>query len=395
MSWVHSRACSHQIHPLVVAGSAQSLRVVAFSDCRVQDLDEIVSWIAGHPEKPDLIIYAGDDVERFVPDPKTNYFEQLAAFSTHGIVAVVGNDDRPDYRDLIRGDKVYEIHSRPIAIGRFLIVGVEGAPFLESGIDLGPTLHTESEISDHLHRCIPKNTNHTVIVVSHAPPRGCLDEAMRYSKGQIGSTAVRDTVEKEPQVALVVSGHVHNCGGHHDRLSRAVVINAASHDNDASIPANIATLLLHSNGVLENLRWSKVLSNFPLACEVYGIGRAHAARLAQVGIATVEQLASASPLAVGEAIGWSPKKAAIFIVRARSCQEGQPLLISAPKLPRKPRLYLDIETDLQMSYTWLVGLATEDSDEVRHFFAPHPKEEGKMLQELTAFLSTNKLSQKG
>lgn len=159
MSWVHSRACSHQIHPLAVVRSAQSLRVLAFSDCRVQDLDAIISWIVGRPEKPDLIIYAGDDVRRFVPDPKTNYFEQLAALSTHGIVAVVGNDDLPEYRNLIGGHKVYEIHSRPVTIGRFLVVGVEGAPILENGIGLGPTSHAESEISDHLHRCIPKDTN--------------------------------------------------------------------------------------------------------------------------------------------------------------------------------------------------------------------------------------------
>jgi Icc-related predicted phosphoesterase len=121
---------------------------VAFSDCRVQDLAAIVSWIAGRPEKPDLIIYAGDDVERFVPDPQTNYFEQLAALSTYGIVAVVGNDDLPDYRDLIRGHKVYEVHSRPVTIGRFLIVGVEGAPTPGIGI----TLHPEPEIANHLQR---------------------------------------------------------------------------------------------------------------------------------------------------------------------------------------------------------------------------------------------------
>lgn len=384
MSWVHSRACSHQIHPLVVARSAQSLRVVAFSDCRVQDLDAIVSWIAGHPEKPDLIIYAGDDVERFVPDPKTNYFEQLADLSTHGIAAVVGNDDLPEYRNLIGGHKVYEVHSRPVTIGRFLIVGVEGAPAPGIGI----TLHPEPEIAHHLHRFIPEDNDCTIIIVSHTPPKGCLDEAARFGIGRIGSTTVRDVIENDPRVALVVSGHAHLCGGHDDELGHAVVLNAASHDNNASLPANIATLLLHPDGAVEDLRWTKVLSSLPLASEVNGIGRAYAERLAQAGIATVEQLADTSPLAVGEALGRSPKTAAIFVARAQARLKGCPSLMSMPKLPKRPRLYLDIETDLQKSYTWLVGVVTEEGDKVRQFFASHPSQEGEMLQELAAFFAT-------
>jgi predicted RecB family nuclease len=61
--------------------------------------------------------------------------------------------------------------------------------------------------------------------------------------------------------------------------------------------------------------------------------------------------------------------------------------VSVPKLPKKPRLYLDIETDLQQSYTWLVGIVEEEGDEVRQFYAPHPSEEGEMLRELAVFLT--------
>lgn len=211
---------------------------------------------------------------------------------------------------------------------------------------------------------------------------------MRYSKGQIGSTAVREVVERDSRVALVVSGYAHLCGGHDDKLGHAVVLNAASHDNDASIPANVAMLFLHPDGVVEDLRWTKVPSSLPLASEVNGIGRAYAERLAQAGIATVEQLADTSPLAVGEALGRSPKTAAIFVARAQARLKGCPSLVSMPKLPKRPRLYLDIETDLQWSYTWLVGVVTEEGDEVRQFFASHPSQEGEMLQELAAFFAT-------
>lgn len=156
------------VEPHVVAKSTKALRIVAFSDCRVQDLEAIAWWIDSGSEKPDLIIYAGDDVGRFVPDPETNYFERIASLSRYGLVAVTGNDDLPEQRSLIRGHKVYEVHSQPVALGRFLIVGAEGAP----APGIGFTLHPETEIADHLRRSIPKDTNQVIILVSHTPLKG-------------------------------------------------------------------------------------------------------------------------------------------------------------------------------------------------------------------------------
>jgi predicted RecB family nuclease len=67
--------------------------------------------------------------------------------------------------------------------------------------------------------------------------------------------------------------------------------------------------------------------------------------------------------------------------------EGYPRLLSTPELPERPRLYLDIETDLQHSFTWLVGIADEESDKVSQFFASTPGKEREILRELAAFLS--------
>lgn len=382
MTRASSKDGSHPVKPHVIARSAQALRIIAFSDCRVQNIEIIVSWIKGRSEIPDLIIYAGDDIKRFVPDTGTNYFEQLASLSRYGIVAVTGNDDLPEVRDLIRGDKVYEVHSQPVAIGRFLVVGVEGAP----APGIGFTLHAESELAQHLRRSLPKRANRTIIVVSHAPPRGCLDEAIRFGNGPIGSTAVRDFVKEEPRVALVVSGHVHLCGGRRDKLGHAVVVNAASHDT-VDKPARIATFLLQPSGVIENFSWSEVVSSIPVA-EISGIGPKYATRLAHADITMIEHLADASPHTVGRALGRHPSTTTIFIARAQARLTGLPSLVSVPEIPKKPRLYLDIETDLQQSYTWLVGVATEESNEVRQFFAPHPSKEGEMLRELIIFLAT-------
>lgn len=104
---------------------------------------------------------------------------------------------------------------------------------------------------------------------------------------------------------------------------------------------------------------------------------------------TIKHLADAALDTVGEALGRRPEKAEIFVARARAQLEGRPFLVSMPKLPEKPRLYLDIETDIQQSYTWLVGVAADEGDEVHQFFAPHPSKESEMLRELTTFLAAN------
>lgn len=43
------------------------LRILAFSDYRVQKIEDLISFLRRLKEKPDLIIYAGDDVDRFAP----------------------------------------------------------------------------------------------------------------------------------------------------------------------------------------------------------------------------------------------------------------------------------------------------------------------------------------
>jgi hypothetical protein len=68
-----------------------------------------------------------------------------------------------------------------------------------------------------------------VVVVSHAPPWGCLEWAVRFSPGRtptpIGSRALR-----ELRVRLVVCGHAHLMGGRAERPGHALVVNVASHD---------------------------------------------------------------------------------------------------------------------------------------------------------------------
>ncbi|KKM72788.1 hypothetical protein LCGC14_1416990 [marine sediment metagenome] len=41
------------------------MKIVAFSDWRVQNIEHFIEYLKGLKEKPDVIVYAGDDLERF------------------------------------------------------------------------------------------------------------------------------------------------------------------------------------------------------------------------------------------------------------------------------------------------------------------------------------------
>ena len=81
------------------------LKILAFSDYRVQNIELLIEFLQKMRTKPDLILYGGDDVDRFVEykrELKTdkrkiirNYFEEIATYSKLGLCAVNGNDDFP------------------------------------------------------------------------------------------------------------------------------------------------------------------------------------------------------------------------------------------------------------------------------------------------------------
>ena len=84
-----------------VSHRGSSLRIVGFSDWRVQDIGGLIRFLESQ-ERPDLSLHAGDDIGRFRP-PYGNLFEELAGLSRYGLYAVAGNDDAPSARELISG----------------------------------------------------------------------------------------------------------------------------------------------------------------------------------------------------------------------------------------------------------------------------------------------------
>jgi Icc-related predicted phosphoesterase len=176
--------------------------------------------------------------------PDRNFFEELAKRAKYGLLAVIGNDEGPEARLWIYGENVYDLHGTVFKVGPFLITGIEGST---DGLgDSGEYFEGDVKLRLEFVQSMLKH-DERLIIVSHAPPRGVLDRALRYGEEAIGSLALRDFIEEEKRVCLVICGHVHSCGGRYDRLNNAVIVNASSHDDPYS-RANVALILVKSDG---------------------------------------------------------------------------------------------------------------------------------------------------
>jgi len=180
----------------------------------------------------------------------SNLFEKLALLSKYGLAAVIGNDEHSYVRSMIKGKNVYNVHYTLLRIGKFLILGQEGAAAVER-YNPGYVNYREGDVKFHLTLAArAKSPGDKIIIVSHTPPQGILDRAIRFGERSIGSRALRDFIEERNDVALVICGHVHSCGGSSGKLNKALVVNVSSHDDPFS-RANIAWIRLKPDGTAD------------------------------------------------------------------------------------------------------------------------------------------------
>lgn len=366
--------------PVKLGSHSGSLRLVAFSDYRVQDIDLLIEELLKLQPRADLILYGGDDIRRFRPSAEKNLFEGIARCSRYGLCAVIGNDD-PEIK-LLSGNRVINVHIAPAILGDWAVLGVEGAPSPP-----GFVLHSEREISRHLVLQKRLAGQRKLIILSHAPPAGTLDKAIRFSPDKkprsIGSRALKTFVRANNRVVLVACGHVHRCGGRHEKLNRAMVVNAACHDDFGAI-GRFAIVDIEPGRKVQ-VEWREIheISSIP------GIGPTTRARLGQIGIRTVHELAD-RPLEDLIRIPALPRRAEVLRARARAHVEMRPVLIRPLDLPRKPEIFLDLETDLNggSNNVWLIGLAFGRNGAYQGFFADTPADEHKMLTEFLAVVAS-------
>lgn len=374
---------------------SDALRILAFSDYRVQDFTLLMDFVKTLKPLPNLIVYAGDDVDRFHVGA-INYFEQLAAFSTHGLCAVLGNDPPPPtnkdkdiqlipdtmiLRSYIRGANVHNVHETPLLLGKYAVIGSEGAPPDEQFGDIGVVIYPEPSIERHLQLALKAVKGKSTIVVSHCPPRGVLDRAIRFGTRHIGSTALRKMLFSHKNIPLVVCGHVHSCGARAKKYKRSMVVNAASHDNFGA-PGRIAIINI-SAGKVKDVQWHQLWE----LGSICGIKEGRAARLRTVGIRNVTQLAETAVEKIQQILKCGMGEALSIKARASAILKQDVVIANKMNIPRTNRAYIDIETDSKSKFIWLVGIHVEEEGRTYSFFAQSPAREKKILAELSEFLA--------
>ena len=372
------------------------LRIVAFSDYRVQDISLLLDFLKELQPTPNLILYAGDDVERFHIG-KENFFEQLAALSTHGLCAVLGNDppedqqpedknirfvpDTKTLRAYIRGTNVFNVHETPLILGKYAVIGSEGSPLDEEFGYMGVVIYGEQSIARHLQLAAKSARGKLLILLSHCPPRGVLDLAIRFGTRRIGSGALREFLVPRKDVPLVVCGHVHFCGGQTKKFKRSTVVNAASHD-EFGAPGRVAIIEIRAGRVC-GVQWHNLWE----LGSVGGIKESRAALLKNAGISNLTQLADAPSEHIKQVLKCGAGEASSMKAKASSLLKQDAIVLKTLAIPGKNRAYIDIETDPSSSkYIWLVGLHIEDEARTYSFFANTPAREKDMLTALLQFL---------
>jgi len=120
------------------------IRILAFSDWRVQDYNDLLQFIKQIPTC-DLVVYAGDDLDRLIASQDA--VRQAVEMTTAGrLLFVAGNDDVPEDRELL-GELLFchDLHKSPYEFENFIFLGQEGTTD-----GMGFIQHSERQVKEHL-----------------------------------------------------------------------------------------------------------------------------------------------------------------------------------------------------------------------------------------------------
>ncbi len=316
----------------------------------------------------------------YVPSQERNIFEELASLSNYGLCGVVGNDDDASVRSIIRGGKVFNVHLAPVILGNYAVIGMEGAVIKPGGPNPGIILYEEGEVRAHLNSFLEHASGRRIIIISHNPPFETLDHALRFGERDIGSIELRRFVESNASVDMVLSGHVHYCGGKTALLRDALVVNAASHDSPGE-PGRVAVIDIEATGK-PRVQWHLLHE----LRGIFGIGERTADRLSRAGVRKPEDLVSVDVETLCLRTELPIKSLRKLVLRARAVVEGRVYRLQDFSPPVEPRIYLDIETDVNQTVIWLIGVYSESRGIWQAFFAIGEEEEKGILEKTIEFV---------
>jgi Icc-related predicted phosphoesterase len=367
------------------------MRILTFSDWRVQELDLPFRILERLDQPVDLILYAGDDINRFVDDGE-NVFSQLAAETRLGkVLAVRGNDDFPVSgtiledafpleEDVLEGQGVHDLHQEPYIEGEYVFLGLEGA--IEGGPGL--TLHSEEDIDEHLREQYSGYEDKIPVVVSHVPPNGILDIGQRFGQRHIGSTSLRTFVE-EVEPVVTICGHCHQFGGRAAEEDFGTVINIASHDSPRS-EGRYGLLELDGSGLEYELTTTEEGADHQLF-QLSQVGGRSIHHFLEAGISDLDDITEANRSTLLELPGVYDWHVDRLLAEAEAIRDDEFRVINSEAfefLQQENTVLVDIETDLSQDRIWLVGLYSYRDDEFSQIFEKDDEE--KLLDTFIGFL---------
>lgn len=360
-----------------------SLSVIAFSDWRTQPIKWIYDHIDSIQEKPDLIIYCGDDIQRF------ENFEELASKSRFGLLGVIGNDDTRDAKSFLRGKRVYDLHDSPVILGEYGFIGLEG-----STVPPGYVIYNEGYVRKHLEKqysLLLRNGVDKFIIVSHTPPYGLLDYSLRFGCGNIGSKALIKFI-KNRKIDLVLCGHSHLNGGKDETFGSTTVLNVSSHD-DFDSPGNVAGIIVYEGGVdfcFQTIN-PLIIDTPLLTLQQVGFNRAR--QMIKQGIKDLDDITEENRALLKQLPGVYDWHVNRWIQQVKAIKRGKPIVLFHPIFSiilGSNLICYDIETNLECDKIWLIGAYDFKSEKFYQFF--EKDDEKKLLIRFEKFLRKHEIS---
>lgn len=186
----------------LVGVEVKGLRFVALGDIHgsVEAVEKARKYI--EEKKPDAVLVCGDITHSGGSGEAGRLLEKLTG-NKIPVLYVWGNMDRvsPDHQ--VEGVNAKCLHGKKTESGDVEILGLSGNAW-------GYDFLSDIEKSDK-----------PLIVVSHEPPRNCLDET--WSGSHAGDPQIRNFIERV-QPDLMVCGHIHEARGE-SKIGKTVVCN--------------------------------------------------------------------------------------------------------------------------------------------------------------------------